>query len=101
MKEKKVQQNQKGKKPAPVKPQPVRQKGIFAGESLPFSKINYILMLIGFGLTVLGYILMTGTQNIMSFRKTGLSVIVIMIGFAIVAFAIMYKPGRKTEHDNG
>lgn len=100
MKAKQLPQTQKGKKSVPSKIQPVRQKGIFSGEVLPLSKINYLLIAAGFFITIMGYILMTGTQDIMSFRKTGLSVIVIMTGFAIVAFAIMYKPRKKADDDN-
>ena len=57
-----------------------------------FGKRNYQLMLLGIGVIVLGFILMMGTEDIMSFRKITLAPIVVMSGFVIEFFAIFHKP---------
>lgn len=55
-------------------------------------KENYKLLAIGFGLIILGLLLMIGTEDIFSFRKITLSVIVMMAGFVFNIYAIMKKP---------
>jgi hypothetical protein len=66
-----------------------------------FGKENYILMLIGVGLIVLGFILMTGggskdpnvfNEEMFDFRRLTLSPILILIGFGFGIVAIMKKP---------
>jgi len=99
MKEKQNIQQQKGKKTAPTKQMPVKAKGIFKNETFALGKQNYILMAIGFGITILGYILMVGTENIMSFGNTTLAVIFVMAGFAVVVYAILKKPKQEKKDD--
>jgi membrane-bound ClpP family serine protease len=64
---------------------------------------NYKLLLIGFGIIVLGFILMAGggskdpnvfSQDIFSFRRITLAPIVVLFGFAFEIYAIMKKPKR-------
>jgi hypothetical protein len=66
-----------------------------------FGKENYILMLIGVGLIILGFILMTGggskdpnvfNEEMFDFRRLTLSPILILIGFGFGIVAIMKKP---------
>ncbi len=66
-----------------------------------FGKENYILMLIGVGLIILGFILMTGggskdpnvfNEEMFDFRRLTLSPILILIGFGIEIVAIMKRP---------
>lgn len=57
-----------------------------------FRKENYMLMLIGVGVIVLGFILMYGKEDIYDFRKTTLAPIVVIAGFVIEIVAIMKKP---------
>ncbi|MDR0982790.1 MAG: DUF3098 domain-containing protein [Culturomica sp.] len=73
-----------------------------AGFPLPWS--NYKMILIGFGIVVLGFILMSGggSENpdefnyaIFSFRRITLAPIVVLAGFAFVFWAIMRKPKEK------
>ncbi|MFN3529568.1 MAG: DUF3098 domain-containing protein [Bacteroidia bacterium] len=59
---------------------------------LLFSKKNYTLMLIGLGLIVLGNILMIGTEDIYGFTKITLAPILIMAGFLVEIYAIMFRP---------
>ena len=64
-------------------------------------KENYILMLIGIGLIILGFILMTGggskdpnvfNMDMFDFRRLTFSPILILIGFGIEFVAIMKRP---------
>ncbi|AWO01939.1 DUF3098 domain-containing protein [Chitinophaga alhagiae] len=71
------------------------------GRSL-FGKGNYQLMLAGVVLIVIGFLLMMGgggddasrfaPEEVYSFRRITLAPIVILIGLAVEAYAIMRKP---------
>lgn len=68
----------------------------------PFTKENYILMLIGIAILILGYALMVGGKSpnpdeffpnqVYSWRRITLAPIVVIIGFIVEVFAIMKKP---------
>ncbi|MCS7005764.1 MAG: DUF3098 domain-containing protein [Cytophagales bacterium] len=62
--------------------------------NLPFGKKNYRIMLLGIGVIVLGFLLMTLDNKEFGFGVLGLTVapIVVLIGFAIEFFAILQKP---------
>jgi hypothetical protein len=65
-------------------------------------KENYKLIAIGFGILVIGFILMSGGgsddpkvfsgEALFSFRRITLAPIVVLIGFAFEIWAIMRKP---------
>lgn len=66
-----------------------------------FGKENYILMLVGVGLIILGFILMTGggskdpnvfNMEMFSFRRITLAPILILVGFGVEIVAIMKRP---------
>lgn len=57
-----------------------------------FGKQNYMLMLIGLAIIVIGFILMYGKEDIYSFRKVTLAPVVVLAGFALEFYAIMKKP---------
>ena len=67
-----------------------------------FGKENYILLLVGLGFIVLGFILMSGGgsedpnvfngDELFSFRRITLAPIVVILGFIIEIVAIMKKP---------
>lgn len=66
-----------------------------------FGKENYILMLVGLVLIILGFILMTGggstdpnvfNEDMFDFRRLTLAPIMILIGFGVEIVAIMKKP---------
>ena len=65
----------------------------------PLGKENFILMAIGFAIIVLGYILMAGDENIYSFQKITLSVLVVMFGYAFEIYAIMKTPKSQQTKD--
>ena len=62
-------------------------------EKLAFKKANYILMLIGIGILILGFFIMTLDNEDYGFGFLGLTLgpIIVMIGFIIEFFAIFYK----------
>jgi len=57
-----------------------------------FTKDNYMWMLIGLLVVIIGFALMYGNEDIYDFRKTKLAPVVVVLGFAIEIFAIMKKP---------
>lgn len=65
-------------------------------DKLAFDKINYILLLAGIAILVLGFTLMSLDTETHGFGFLGLTLgpIVVMIGFIVELFAILYK-GRK------
>lgn len=61
---------------------------------LAFKKQNYILMLIGIALLAIGFIIMTIDENVphgFGFLGITLGPILVMLGFIVEFFAIMYK----------
>lgn len=67
-----------------------------------FQKSNYILLLVGVAIIVIGFLLMTGPgstmthfePDIFSFRRIKLAPAVCFFGFIFVIYAIIHK-GRK------
>jgi hypothetical protein len=64
-------------------------------KEFPFSKENYVMFGIGTGLIILGLLLMSGTEDVMSFRKLHLSTIVMLAGYIFNIYAIMKRPKIK------
>jgi hypothetical protein len=71
-----------------------------------FGRENYMLMLAGIALIFIGFLLMSGGKSanphefnyseIYSFRRITLAPIVVLLGFAVEAYAIMKKPKDTT-----
>lgn len=80
-------------------------------EQFPFEKKNYIFLLIGIGILILGFALMAGggspnpnvfSMDIFSHRRITVAPITVLLGFGMIGYAIMHKPkkndgGSKTE----
>ena len=64
---------------------------------LVFEKINYMLMLAGIGVLILGFIIMTMDKEEYGFGMLGLTIgpVIVFFGFIIQFFAILYKPKPK------
>ena len=68
-----------------------------------FNKINYMLLLAGVAIIVIGFLLMMGPgsteltfePDIFSFRRIKLAPAVCFFGFIFVIYAIMRKPKNK------
>jgi hypothetical protein len=98
---KKDPQKEIRKAPAPETKQPEFRKSDFA-----FERQNYILLIAGIVVLALGYLLMIGggskdpnvfSTEIFSFTRLTLAPILIISGFIIEIFAIMWKPKEKEE----
>jgi len=65
-------------------------------ENLAFGKTNYILMLTGIGVLIIGFFIMTLDKSDYGFGFLGITLgpIVVMVGFIIEFFAIFYKPKK-------
>lgn len=72
----------------------------YRGKALPLSMMNYVMMLIGALIIILGFILMSGggehtatefDESIYSFRRITLAPIIVILGFAFEIFAIMIR----------
>ncbi|MBR4871420.1 MAG: DUF3098 domain-containing protein [Alistipes sp.] len=73
---------------------------------MPFTMKNYIMMLAGLLVIVLGFVLMSGggehtvtefDESIFSFRRITLAPVVVIAGFVVVGVAIMkrFEPSDK------
>jgi len=69
-------------------------------QDFAFGKQNYILIIIGTALAIIGYILVSGggsedpnvfSQELFNFRRMYLSPVIILVGLAIVGWGIMKK----------
>jgi hypothetical protein len=56
-----------------------------------FGKENYLLMIAGIVIIFVGFVLMSGSEDIFDFRKLTLAPIVVLIGFIVEIVAIMKK----------
>ncbi len=65
--------------------------------SLPFNKTNYLIMLAGILLIIIGFIIMANDKEQYGFGFMGLTLgpIIVMSGFILEIFAIIYKPKAK------
>lgn len=75
--------------------------------NLAFDKTNFILLLTGMVLVILGFILMGGSgttetefnPDIFSVRRIKVAPVVCFIGFVSMIYAIMRKPKETKEED--
>ena len=78
-----------------------------ADQTFLFNKDNYMYMIAGVVLILLGFVLMAGGKSadphqfkyeeIYSFRRITLAPIVMLIGFGLEVYAIMKKPKETTN----
>ncbi|MCC6384771.1 MAG: DUF3098 domain-containing protein [Bacteroidia bacterium] len=80
--------------------QPTAKKQTAAKSDFSFGRINYLLMICGIGLILLGFILMSGGKSddpnvfnpeVFSFRRITLAPIVVLSGFILNIYAILKK----------
>lgn len=72
-------------------PAPASKKEGQAEATLLFGRMNYILMLASVALIVIGFTLMSGSEDIFSPTKITVAPITVLIGFVVGVFAIFYK----------
>ena len=65
-------------------------------DKLAFTKTNYIIMIIGIGVLMIGYFIMTLDKEDYGFGFLGITLgpIIVVAGYIIEFFAIFYK-GKK------
>lgn len=86
-------------------PATTEKKG--GGKNMPLTMTNYKLMLIGFAIIVIGFVLMSGggsddpvnhfNYDMFSFRRITLAPIVVLAGFVLEIYAIMKRPKDRNE----
>jgi len=68
--------------------------------AFPFERRNYLFFLIGIGLLVLGYLLMSGggvedpnefSEAIFSFRRITLAPLMVMLGYGVIFYSILKR----------
>ena len=73
---------------------------------MPFTTKNYVMMLAGLLVIVLGFVLMSGggdhtatyfDESIFSFRRITLAPVVVIAGFVVVGVAIMKRFNQVKE----
>ncbi|MBP3776288.1 MAG: DUF3098 domain-containing protein [Prevotella sp.] len=72
-------------------------------KNLAFDRINYILLVVGMIIVVIGFILMSGAgstesaynPDIFSARRIKVAPVVCLIGFVSMIYAVMRKPKDK------
>jgi hypothetical protein len=86
---------------------PIKQEvnSVTPKNEFAIGKQNYTLLLIGFGIIILGFVLMMGggtedpnvfnADELFSFRRITLAPIVVLFGFAFEIWAIMKKPKEE------
>lgn len=77
-----------------------KNKEVSGGDQLPFTKTNYIFLIAGFLVIIIGFFLMAGggsddpaefSDAIFSFRRLSLAPVVILGGYGLILYAIMKK----------
>ncbi len=65
-------------------------------QKLAFSKVNYIIMLAGIAVLIIGFIVMSLDKETHGFGFLGLTLgpVIVILGFIIQFFAILYKPKK-------
>jgi hypothetical protein len=66
---------------------------------LPFGRRNYQIMIAGLVVLITGLIIMTLDEEPYGFGFTGLTLgpVIVLSGFVIEIFAIMYRPAQKSK----
>ena len=76
------------------------------GPDFPLQKENYILLIIGFAIIMIGFLLMMGgksddpnvfNEEIFNFRRITLAPIIVLFGFMFEIWAIMRKPKEENS----
>ncbi len=89
---------------------PAKNTQPIGNQTFLFDKTNYMWMIGGVVLILIGFMLMAGGKSpdphkfnydeIYSFRRITLAPIVVMLGFAVEIYAIMRKPKEDTTVSN-
>jgi hypothetical protein len=74
-------------------------------QSMPFSKMNYLMIIGGILMVIIGFLLMMGggsedptvfqPEELFSFRRITLAPAVVIAGYIVVIYAIIYRPKNQ------
>jgi hypothetical protein len=101
LKQFKINNNKMAKTTKPIAPEASKKVEDNNRPVFAFGKENYILMLVGLCLIILGFILMTGggskdpnvfNEDMFDFRRLTLAPILVLVGFGFGIVAIMKRP---------
>jgi len=82
-----------------------KEKNNAQGEFL-FGKRNYVIMIVGIAIILIGFVLMIGggsddpsvfNEEMYNFRRIRLAPTVVLIGLAVQVYAIMAKPEKNKK----
>lgn len=64
--------------------------------NLVFTRVNYVLMLIGLALLAVGFLTMSADNEVFGFGILGITIgpIIVLSGLVVEIFAIMYQPKK-------
>ena len=67
-----------------------------SNKGLPFGRKNYMIMLVGLAVLIIGFLVMSMDSEPFGFGFLGLTLgpIIVMTGFVIQFFAIMHNPHK-------
>ncbi|MEZ5013637.1 MAG: DUF3098 domain-containing protein [Chitinophagales bacterium] len=92
----------KGKEQATAQTQPAENK-----KGMVLGRENYILILVGLAVIIIGFILMSGgrwhdpnvfnADSVYSTRRTTVAPIVVILGFAIEIYAVFHKSRKQNS----
>lgn len=74
-----------------------KEKSSGSNMGFVFGKRNYQLFFASIAVVIIGFLLMMGTSDIYSFTKITLAPLVVVLGFALGVFAILYKPSNNNK----
>lgn len=77
---------------------PIKKRGSSSSNlDFVFKKQNYLLLLLAIAVVIIGFLLMLGREDIYSFTKITIAPFVIVLGFGIGFYAILYKPKKTSK----
>ncbi len=79
----------------PIRNVPTNPKSSKSTQEMLFSSTNYLLLGLSVLILVIGFYIMSGSEDIDSFEKLTVAPIVVIFGFIVGIFAIFFR--RKTE----
>lgn len=86
-----------GSRTTAMKSEFTKGKATPSPDMFPLLPYNLKLIAIGIGIIILGFIVMSGSENIYGFVKTGLATIIVLAGFLFVMYAIMATPPSERK----
>ena len=76
-----------------------KTKQVTVKMEMPFTKVNYILMVVGITIILGAFFLMYIDHQVDGFISLTLAPYLIILGYAELIFAIMYRKNEKVEEN--